>query len=63
MRKLGRNTPYEQLKVLTRGKKVGKEELHEFIKQLKLPEKEENQLLLLTPSNYIGASELLAKNV
>jgi adenylosuccinate lyase len=63
MRKLGRDTPYEQLKNLTRGKKIGKEELHSFIKELKLPKEEENLLLSLTPSNYIGASEILAKNV
>lgn len=63
MRRLGRDAPYEQLKELTRGKKVGANEMKQFIKGLNLPQKEEKALLELTPKTYIGASAEQAKKV
>jgi adenylosuccinate lyase len=52
---------YEKLKDLTRGKKVGKEEIHTFIKNLDIPNSAKDQMLQLTPQNYIGAAAKLAQ--
>jgi adenylosuccinate lyase len=54
MRRYGLPEPYEQLKRYTRGKKVGKEALRDFIQGLKLPDKEKKRLLALTPADYLG---------
>ncbi len=54
MRRYGLPEPYEQLKRYTRGKKVGKEALRAFVQGLKLPEKEKQRLLKLTPADYTG---------
>jgi adenylosuccinate lyase len=54
MRRHGLPEPYEQLKRYTRGKKVGKEALRAFIQSLKLPEKDKQRLLALTPAAYAG---------
>ncbi len=54
MRKYSLEMPYEQLKALTRGKAVTREELAEFIRSLELPEAEKQRLLQLTPHTYIG---------
>ena len=54
MRRYGLPEPYEQLKRYTRGKKVGKEALRDFVQGLKLPEKEKKRLLALTPAEYVG---------
>ena len=50
---------YELLKGLSRGKELTKEELHEFINKLEIPEEDKNRLLSLAPSNYIGLSEII----
>lgn len=60
MRKLGKPTPYEQLKKLTRGQHLDKAKLHEFIDELDIPAKEKTQLKKLTPANYIGLSREVA---
>ena len=39
---------------LTRGRRISKEDIAEFIKNSGLPEHEKDRLLSLTPSNYIG---------
>ena len=44
----------DQLKDLTRGKKVTKEIIQEFIKSLDIPEGDKNILLALTPASYTG---------
>jgi adenylosuccinate lyase len=54
MRRYGLPEPYEQLKRYTRGKKVGKEALQAFVQGLKLPAKEKERLLALTPADYTG---------
>jgi adenylosuccinate lyase len=59
MRKVGVENAYEQLKELTRGKKVDAIAFKEFILSLNIPEAEKEKLLNLTPHNYIG----LAKNL
>lgn len=50
---------YEQLKELTRGKKLNKKNIQQFIKQLSVPKKIKKRLLALTPESYLGkASDL-----
>ncbi len=55
--------PYEKLKELTRGKKLDQNKLHEFIDSLDLDLKTKENLKLLTPDNYLGFAEDLAKNI
>lgn len=63
MRRFGVKNPYERLKALTRGKSgISQEALHQFIQTLEIPDKEKQQLLALTPTNYIGLAEKLAKD-
>jgi adenylosuccinate lyase len=61
MRRYAVPEPYEKLKALTRGQDVTKELLHEFIETLEIPEAEKARLLKMTPANYIGLAETLAK--
>lgn len=47
--------PYEALKALTRGKSsITKEDIHEFIKTLKVSAKVKKELRAITPHNYTG---------
>ncbi|MBP5510756.1 MAG: adenylosuccinate lyase [Kiritimatiellae bacterium] len=59
MRKLGKPNPYEQLKALTRGKKVTRETMRAFIESLDLPDADRERLLALTPATYIGMAPKL----
>ncbi len=53
---------YEKLKELTRGKGgITKEELHNFVRTLPLPEDARSRLLALTPATYIGLAASLAR--
>lgn len=61
MRRFGIETPYEKLKNFTRGEKITKELMHQFIQELALPDEIKQQLLRLTPENYIGQAAQLAK--
>jgi adenylosuccinate lyase len=63
MRRYGIENPYEQLKELTRGKEISKEGLHQFIKQLAIPQEAKDHLLTMTPSSYIGMAAQLAKAI
>ena len=63
MRRYGLPNPYEQLKDLTRGKRLNAEALRAFIDGLKIPEAERKRLLELTPATYIGKAEELARNI
>ncbi|MCH8068029.1 MAG: adenylosuccinate lyase [Candidatus Marinimicrobia bacterium] len=54
LRKSGDNKSYEKLKELTRGQKIGKENIHAFIEELALPKQDKQALLALTPETYIG---------
>lgn len=63
MRKLGKPNPYEQLKALTRGKKVTRETMRAFIESLDLPDADRERLLALTPASYTGMAEELAARV
>lgn len=61
MRRYGISQPYEKLKALTRGKKIDKAALHDFIRSLELPQDVKHALLELTPHSYIGYAATLAK--
>ena len=60
MRKAGIDEPYEKLKALTRGQKVTRETIREFLETLELPEADKARLLAMTPSSYIGIAPQLA---
>jgi adenylosuccinate lyase len=60
MRRYGIENPYEQLKALTRGKKVTAADLEAFISGLDLPEEARDLLLALTPPLYTGNAEDMA---
>jgi adenylosuccinate lyase len=63
MRRHGIPEPYEKLKALTRGQPVTKDLLHEFVESLDIPAKEKKRLLALTPEQYVGLAESLAKEI
>ena len=63
MRRYGIANPYEQLKALTRGKGITREALQAFIKELAIPDDAKNGLLAMTPANYIGKAEELARRI
>lgn len=63
MRKYGLPQPYEQLKVLTRGRGITRETLREFIATLQLPESAKQYLMNLTPASYIGLARELANEI
>jgi len=63
MRRYGVSGAYEQLKEVTRGQRVTREDLHGLIVKLGIPEAEKQRLLALTPATYIGLAASLAKRV
>jgi adenylosuccinate lyase len=63
MRRHGLENPYEQLKALTRGRRVGATEMRAFIAGLGLPEEVTRRLLELTPASYTGLAARLARDL
>lgn len=63
MRCHGIDQPYEKLKTFTRGKKITKDLLHQFIEELPLSTEIKQKLYNLTPQNYIGYAPDLAKRI
>jgi len=64
MRRYGVESPYEQLKALTRGKTgMTRESLHAFIAGLEIPEDAKARLLALSPATYIGRAAELARRI
>jgi adenylosuccinate lyase len=63
MRRYGIENPYEQLKELTRGKGISKDALREFVLTLAIPQEAKNLLLAMTPANYLGIAEQLAREI
>jgi len=63
MRRYGVDNAYEQLKELTRGRRVDGPALRVFIEGLQLPADAKQQLLALSPSTYIGLAAQLAKEI
>ncbi len=54
MRRYGIEQPYEKLKELTRGQDMSAEVIRAFVETLDLPDTARDELLALTPANYIG---------
>jgi adenylosuccinate lyase len=54
MRRYGVERPYERLKELTRGQRIGREDMQSFVAGLEIPEEAKAVLRALTPAAYIG---------
>lgn len=63
LRRYGAEMPYEQLRTLTQGKKINQKILHQFINTLKLPKNAKDELLKLSPTNYVGYAIELAQSI
>ncbi len=63
MRRYGLENPYEQLKALSRGQVLQERAIIEFINNLPLSQPEKERLLTLTPANYVGLADVLAKKL
>ena len=63
MRRHGVEKPYEKLKELTRGHRIGREELARFIDTLDIPEPAKDRLRELTPATYIGNATAQARGI
>ncbi|GMA28994.1 adenylosuccinate lyase [Arenivirga flava] len=55
--------PYALLKELTRGRRVGAEDLAEFVRGLDIGDEAKQRLLALTPGGYTGLAEQLVEHV
>jgi adenylosuccinate lyase len=54
---------YEKLKNLTQGKDLRRQDLIAFIESIDVPDSVKQELLNLTPDNYLGFAAILAKKV
>ena len=63
MRRYGVANPYEKLKELTRGNRVSREGMQDFVKTLDIPEAAKDELLKLTPWDYTGKATELARRI
>jgi len=63
MRRYGIEKPYEKLKELTRGQRISAKIMSDFIDTLDIPQEAKDNLLQMTPANYIGNAVEQAKNL
>ncbi|HET7650353.1 MAG TPA: adenylosuccinate lyase [Gammaproteobacteria bacterium] len=63
MRRHGVAQPYEQLKALTRGRRMDADTLRAFIRELDIPNADKARLLEMTPASYIGLAAQLARAI
>ena len=63
MRRYGVEQPYEKLKELTRGQRIGPDALAAFVETLDIPEHAKAELKSLTPARYIGNAAEQARAV
>ena len=56
MRRYGVEKPYEKLKELTRGRRIGAAELKVFVDGLDIPQAAKEQLKALSPASYTGSA-------
>jgi len=63
MRRHGVADAYDQLKAISRGKRIERRALAEFIRKLPIPPEAKKRLLALTPAKYTGLATELAKRV
>ncbi len=59
----GLENPYERLKELTRGQRVGGEEMRAFVRSLGLPADVEARLAEMTPADYVGLAPALLRHI
>ncbi len=62
LRKNKIDNAYELLKDLSRGKKVTKDILNDFINSLSINQNDKEKLLKLTPQDYTGLSQIIVEN-
>ncbi len=63
MRRFGVTDAYEQLKALTRGRRLTADAYRAFVAGLDLPQDARDALAALTPSTYVGLAATLARDV
>jgi len=63
MRVHGIDSPYEKLKELTRGRRIGPDDIAAFVDGLALPEAERRRLKSLTPAGYTGNASEMARAI
>jgi adenylosuccinate lyase len=63
MRRYGVANPYEKLKELTRGNRVSREGMQDFVQSLEIPQQAKDELLKLTPWDYTGKAAELARRI
>ena len=63
MRRYGVAGAYEQLKAISRGRRLEPKALAKFIRGLAIPPEAKKRLLALTPAKYTGLASELAKRV
>jgi adenylosuccinate lyase len=63
MRRYGVENPYEKLKELTRGQRIDRATLDQFIDSLDIPDDAKARLRVLTPASYIGNASDQARNI
>ncbi|WP_373508068.1 adenylosuccinate lyase [Thiocapsa sp.] len=63
MRRYGVDRPYERLKELTRGQRIGPEALMTFVDGLDIPDHAKTALKALTPATYLGDAVRLAREI
>ncbi|AFL73861.1 adenylosuccinate lyase [Thiocystis violascens] len=63
MRRYGVAQPYEKLKELTRGRRIGPDALASFVEGLEIPEAAKIELKSLSPATYLGDAARLARDI
>jgi adenylosuccinate lyase len=63
MRRYAVPEAYEQLKELTRGRRVDAAAVDAFVASLPIPAAEKDRLRALTPGTYVGLASRLARDV
>jgi adenylosuccinate lyase len=63
MRRHGVPEAYEKLKDMSRGRRLDRAQLAEFVKALDIPDEAKKRLLALTPGKYTGLAAELAKRI
>ena len=53
------DNPYETLRDLTRGRRIGADEVRDFVAGLGLPDDAATRLAAMTPAVYVGLAEKL----
>jgi adenylosuccinate lyase len=63
MRRHGVPDAYEKLKAISRGRRLERRQLAQFVKSLPIPPEAKKRLLALTPGRYTGLAAELAKRI